>query len=221
MLEISEALGGIRPTLRVPSLSERVAGHIERLILEGRVRPGSRIVEEVLARELGISRASLREALINLENAGLIAREGRNTRVIRTLTSSDIVELYEMWTILEAEATAMACQTATAVEQTRIAEIMAAMEAAQDRASYHHLNLEFHRSLVAPCRNRRLVEAYDSCLKQVRWAWALAIAQAGDPESSRREHRAIAEAYFARDAERTQRLVRGHLSAGGERAARP
>src|SRR5216683_1271204 len=112
MLDISEALGGIRPTLRVPSLSERVAGQI--------------------------------------------VREGRNTRVIRTLTSDDIVELYEMWTILEAEATAMACQTATAIEQSRIAEIMAAMEGAQDRASYHHLNLEFHRSLVAPCRNRRL-----------------------------------------------------------------
>ena len=219
MFDIGDAASTIRTALRVPSLGERVTAHIEQLILEGRVRPGSRIIEESLARELGISRASLREALIALENAGLIVRETRNARAIRTLTPEDIVELYEMWTILEAEAAAMACRTATAVERSRIAEIMEEMEAATDRPTYHRLNLEFHRCLVAPCPNRRLIEAYDACLKQVRWAWALSIAAAGEPEISRVEHRAIAEAYFAGDAKRTHRLVRAHLSAGAERVA--
>jgi DNA-binding GntR family transcriptional regulator len=219
MLDLLEAAEEIRPSLRIPSLAERVAGHIEQLILAGRIRPGSRIVEEALARDLAISRTSLREALIGLENAGLIARNGRTGRVIGTLTQDDVGELYQLWTILETEAAAIACQAASAPDHERITGLMAAMEQAEDCAAYHRLNLEFHMALVKPCPNRRLVEAYVACLKQVRWAWALAIAGAAAPVISRREHRAIAKAFFARDADRVRQLVRAHLTAGPERIA--
>jgi len=210
-------MGEIRSELHQPTLSSRIARHIEQLILEGRLRPGARLVEEQIARQLGISRASLREAIIGLEGAGLIAREGRSTRVIRRLDQRDVAELYEMWTILEGEAAAMACRDATAADQAAITRVMKAMEQANDRHAYHRLNLDFHQALVAPCRNRRLVESYDACLKQVRWVWALAIGAAGDPAVSRREHRAIAAAYFARDAEKTRALIRAHLSEGANR----
>jgi DNA-binding GntR family transcriptional regulator len=218
MLDFSDAAGAIRLSLHLPSLAERVAARIEELILDGQIRPGARIIEESLSRDLGISRASLREALFALESAGLIAREGRGGRVIRTLTHEDIVELYELWTILETEGAVMACQSSSPADHARIAGIITSMDTAADRTAYHRLNLEFHRAMMAPCRNRRLVEAYDFCLKQVRWAWALAIAKAGDPAASQREHRAIAEAYVARDADRLRPLVHDHLSAGAVRA---
>lgn len=219
MLELADAVGDLRPSLHIPPLADRVAGHIEQLILDGRIRPGSRIVEEALAKELAISRASLREAIISLEKSGLITRDGRSGRVIRTLNDRDVIELYELWTILESEAAAMACETADAAAHVLIGDVMAAMEQAGDKASYHRLNLEFHDALVAPCPNARLVETYRALIKQVRWAWALKISAAGEPEVSKREHREIAKAYRARDAARTRSLIRAHLSAGAERAA--
>jgi DNA-binding FadR family transcriptional regulator len=71
--------------------------------------------------------------------------------------------------------------------------------------------------MVRPCPNRRLVEVYVSCLRQIRWAWALLISGAGDAESSQREHREIAQAYFGRESERVRTLVRQHLAAGPTR----
>lgn len=217
MEDVLDAVGTLRSELHIPTLSKRVARRIEQLILDGRLKPGARLVEELIARQLGISRASLREAIIGLERSGLIAREGRNARVIRRLEHSDVVELYEMWTILESEAAALACAAATRDDRDAIAQVMLATERADDKVAYHRLNLEFHRSLIAPCPNRRLVEAYDHCLKQIRWVWALAIGEAGDPAVSRREHREIADAYFARDAEATRRTIRAHLSEGAKR----
>jgi DNA-binding GntR family transcriptional regulator len=218
MNDTLEAVGALRASLRVPGLATRVGQHIEKLILDGVLQPGSRLVEETIARELGISRSSLREALFALEQAGLIVREERNTRVIRRLDGDDVRELYQMWAILEGEAVALACGVATPEQHAAIRTVMAALEASSDRAEYHRLNLEFHRTLVAPCPNRRLLDAYRLCLKQVHWVWALAISRAGDPDVSRREHREIMEAYFLADGDAVRRLCRAHIAAGDRRA---
>lgn len=220
MLEISDAIGSLKPALQVPSLSERVATYIESLIVEGRIRPGSRIVEETVARELGVSRSSLREAIIALEKMGLIVRDGRAGRSIRHLDDRDVAELYELWAITESEAAAMACHAALEADVRAMRELLDEMDGAASRASrqtYHRLNLAFHQTMVRPCPNRRLVEVYETCLRQIRWAWALAISGAGDAETSQREHRGIAAAYFDRDAERVRELVRDHLSIGPSR----
>jgi len=219
MSDLYDAVGEMRAELRVPALSARIAQGIEQLILEGRLKPGSRLPEEQVSRHLGISRASLREAIIGLESSGLVAREGRSARVIRRLDQQDVTELYEMWTILESEAASIACLDAVQPQRIEIERILDMMDQPVDRNGYHRLNLEFHRALVAPCRNRRLVDTYDACIKQVRWIWALAISAAGDPDISRVEHRTIATAYLARDPEKTRALIRAHLSAGGKRTA--
>ncbi len=217
MTDALQAVGAIRDSLHLPSLATRVGQHLEQLILKGLLKPGSRLVEETLARELGISRASLREAVIVLEQSGLVVREERNTRVIRTLDEKDVRELYELWAILESEAASMACPVATDAQHAAIRSLIAAMDDAQAATDYHVINLEFHRALVAPCPNQRLVESYDACLKQVRWAWALAIARQRDPGESRREHRAIVAAYVAQDASAVRDLCRAHIAAGALR----
>jgi DNA-binding GntR family transcriptional regulator len=198
-----------------------VATYIESLIVEGRIRPGSRVVEESVARELGVSRSSLREAIIALESMGLIVRDGRSGRKIRHLDDRDVEELYEMWAITESEAAAMACEVAGDDDFGALRGLLDEMDGAASRASrqtYHRLNLAFHQAMVRPCPNRRLVEAYETCLRQIRWAWALLISGAGDAETSQLQHREIAHAYFAREAERVRTLVRQHLSSGPSRS---
>jgi DNA-binding GntR family transcriptional regulator len=221
MLELSDVISFAKPSLQVPSLSERVASCIESLIVEGRIRPGSPIIEETVARELGISRSSLREALIALENMGLIVREGRSRRRIRHLDDRDVAELYEMWAITESEAAAMACQVAQVADFRAMQDLLDEMDGAASRANrqtYHRHNLAFHQVMVRSCPNRRLLDVYVTCLRQIRWAWALMISGAGDPETSQREHRQIAQAYFDREADRVRALVRQHLSTGPTRS---
>jgi len=218
MNDVLVAFGSLRAELNVPTLSARLAQHIEQLILRGTLRPGARLIEETIARHLGISRASLREAMIGLEAAGLIAREG-NARVIRRLGDHDLVELYEMWTILECEVAAMACLHASASDRSALVGIMNAMEATKDVALFRELNLDFHQALVAPCPNTRLVDTYTGCLKQIRWAGAISLGVSGaDTKTSCREHRQIAKSYFDKDQQRVRDLVRAHLSAGAGRS---
>jgi len=217
MLELLAAARAARDTLRTPSLGARVSQLIEQLILDGRIGPGVRIIEENLAGSLGISRTSLREAMIGLEQAGLLSRDERGGRFIRTMTGADLRDLYEGWAILESEAAALACGEATDTDHRDIGALLAEMDRPMELAAYHRLNLTFHRALVRPCRNRWLLETYDGCVKQIRWAWALAISQAGEPRVSQKEHKSIFAVYCRRDAERTRALVRRHLARGAQR----
>ena len=76
---------------------------------------------------MGISRTSLREALIYLENTGLITREGKAKRVVRTISRKDVQDLYELWALLESEAAAAACLVTdpeTLIELQRLLEQM-------------------------------------------------------------------------------------------------
>ena len=82
MSELIAAAQTIRGTLRTPTLPVRVAEILQELIITGRIPPGERIVEEDLAKELGISRTSLREAMIGLESEGLLTRKEGRSRVI-------------------------------------------------------------------------------------------------------------------------------------------
>jgi DNA-binding GntR family transcriptional regulator len=217
MNDVLVAFGSLRTELNIPTLSARLAQHIEQLILRGTLRPGARLIEETISRHLGISRASLREAMIGLEAAGLIAREG-NARVIRRLGDHDLVELYEMWSILEGEAAAMACQQASARDRAALTKIMGEMETTKDLDRFRELNLDFHQALVGPCPNSRLLDAYTGCIKQIRWAGAISLGVKNeDTKVSCREHRHIAKAYFDKRAQAVRDLVRAHLSAGAGR----
>ena len=151
-------------------------------------------------------------------NRPALSLTGKSGRSIRQLTDRDVQELYQLWTILEPEAAALACMRATELDHALIRSVMYEMiDVAHDRKAYHRLNLAFHRALMKPCDNARLLQSYYACIKQVSWAWALAISKAGDPEVSIGEHQEIADAYISRNPEETRRLVREHLTEGARR----
>ncbi len=207
-----------RKDLVVPSLATRLTGVLEDLILSGRAKPGSRIIEEDLAREFGISRSSLREAIVGLEQAGYITRDGKkNGRIIRTLSLEDARERYQVYAILESEAVAAACPYATPGDIEKLDGLLERMNATAKEKDYQFLNLEFHTQLARPCPNRALVEVYGNAFKQVRWAWALGVITLSESADSRSEHARVLTAYKARDRETVQKLHRAHIEAGFER----
>ena len=214
MSDLMAAARTIRETLRTPTLPARVGEMLQELIITGRIPPGERIVEEELAKELGISRTSLREAMIGLESEGLLTRDEGRSRVIYRLTARDVEELYEVWAFLECEAVVNASLNADAATCRRIQELLDRMDEIADRATYHRLNLELHRALVERCTNKKLLSLYDNAVRQVRWAWNLAISQAGETEHSQHEHKEIFAAFKAKDTVAVRDLVRAHLIAG-------
>src|SRR5690606_5297160 len=116
----------------------------------GVLAPGTRIVEEALARQLQVSRAPLREALWLLKRDGLIVDESaRTTRVVQ-LDADSIRELHLLRTMLESAAYQRASHRITTQQVEAIEKIIADMQSAadeNDRSRVARLDYEFHSAL--------------------------------------------------------------------------
>lgn len=102
-------------SLRVTAipLRHRVVEAIRSAIISGRFEPGQRLVEKDLCELLGVSRVSIREALRQLEAEGFIDTVPHRGPVVIQLTSADVRNLYDVLSILEAQAARLFTQNAT------------------------------------------------------------------------------------------------------------
>src|SRR5688572_21943948 len=78
---------------------------IRQAIIDGRLNPGQRLKEEELARELGISRTPVREALLMLQAEGLIDAAPNRGATVRSHSAEDLDDLYKLRAVLEGYAT--------------------------------------------------------------------------------------------------------------------
>ncbi|NLD78274.1 MAG: GntR family transcriptional regulator [Acidimicrobiales bacterium] len=90
---------------------------IRRWIVEGRLRPGARLIEQRLAEDLDLSRTPVREALRMLQSEGLVTFEPNRGARVRELTRAHIADLYELRARLESMAAELAAVRATAEER--------------------------------------------------------------------------------------------------------
>ena len=127
---------------------------------DGTYCPGDRLREEEVAERLALSRTPVREALRRLEADGIIEHRPRLGAVIRKLSHTELVELYEMRVVLERTAAEMAAQHGAEAE-------FDALEALNDQiqgeranpARAAAINQSFHQGLYLAGRNRFLLDA--------------------------------------------------------------
>lgn len=119
------------PLPRLPSKQLDTVGAyrtIRRGIVDGVLKPGERLVEERLARDLGVSRTPIREALAMLEVEGLVKSIPKKGTIVRTFSSRDIKELYDLRIVLEGYAAQQATQHITAEELDQMRTLHEEME---------------------------------------------------------------------------------------------
>lgn len=92
------------------SLSEKIASNLRDLILHGQLRPGERVVEIQVARELEVSQASVREALLALEREGLVTRVSNRGTFVTKLSIEDIRRMFRLRGLLEGLAIELASE---------------------------------------------------------------------------------------------------------------
>ncbi len=142
----------------------RVQDELREAILTGALEPGTRLRAEALAERLRSSRTPVREALLLLAQEGLVEIEPRRGATVRAFDAADLAELYEVRTLIEPHAAALAAQRITADEQQRLAEIHARSTEHDDCdeasvAEQLRLNDEFHRLILGAARSPRLTSA--------------------------------------------------------------
>lgn len=145
---------------RPPTAQEAVLAELRRLIATGQLRPGEQILQDALAVELGVSRVPLREALKILEGEGLVTYAAHRGYFVTQLSLSDLLEVYRIRELLEAEAVRVGLPHLTTEDVERLEGVEHDVRAAAERGDVVAMtaaNRRFHLSLVEACGLPRLV----------------------------------------------------------------
>ncbi len=199
---------------REKSNSYRAVGELRRLIFSGELAPGSDHLETELADRLGMSRTPVREAALMLEGQGLVEVRPRRGIRILPVSVSDMCEIYDILTELEALAARDAAARGYGAEDLRglensIRDMARALEA-EDREAWAAADDEFHRELVRLGGNRRIEAIQAMMADQVRRARAMTLYIRPVPVKSRDDHEAVLAAIRAGDAETAGRVHHAH-----------
>jgi GntR family transcriptional repressor for pyruvate dehydrogenase complex len=208
---------------------EQIARHIKEMIEQGVLAPGDKLPPMTeLAKQFGVSRATVREAFSSLVGMGLIdLRHGEGTFVQRIdvqtmviepmnaallLGRSNLRELLEVRRLLEESTVRYACERWTE-------EGLQAIEAAllQEKTDKKNLeervssDLQFHISIAEACGNNVLYNLMNTLSEALRSILRSTHEAAEDPEELMDEHRKIFEAIRRRDAKQAGELILTHL----------
>jgi len=145
---IQSALTGIgdQPRLGRVFLKDQVNDLLRDTIISGRFPPGTKLIEREVADNLGVSRAPVRDALLQLEKEGLVVSKP-NGRYVIELTEQDIREMYQVRNALEKLAVELATQNIRREQAVKLQQIMEDMKDAQireDWLAFSKSDLETH-----------------------------------------------------------------------------
>ena len=146
------------------TLKAHVYNAIREAIVTGRYKPGSRLNESQLAREFNISRIPIREALMQLQEHGLVMNHERRGMFVTELDEIDVQRINSVRIVLEAEAFRLARNNMTKEIAAHLKNLVARMDndgggSEMDSAS---LDLEFHRTIWEAAGNPYLSSTLDS-----------------------------------------------------------
>jgi DNA-binding GntR family transcriptional regulator len=184
-------------------------------ILSGDVAPGQRLVEEELASTLGVTRQSLRAALLDLTTEGLVERIPNRGARVRTVSTEEAVAITECRMALEALCAAKAAERISDDEAAQLRELGENLRNAVTEGNplkYSELNRELHRRFCAISGQQVAIGLLDRLHGQlVRHQFQLAL-RPGRPEVSLAEHLAVLNAVADRRPADADRAIRVHLS---------
>lgn len=183
-------------------------------IRSGVLAPGARLLETEIAQRLEVSRTPVREAIRRLEADGLVSHMPRAGATVRRLAYSEIMELYEMRTVLEGTAARLAARSASGVELDELQSLNDEMaEAEGDGAQLFALNQLFHRTLIDAARNRFLVKSVNAVHTTLLILGPSTLGRPDRAPAAVTEHQAVLDALRARDGDAAEGAMRHHMEA--------
>ncbi len=201
--------------------SDHVVEKLEQLILEGHYRPGEKLREQVLADELGVSRAPLREAIRTLEGRRLLARTPRSGVQVVGLSIDDLEQILVTREALEGMAARQAAENMTVAEVNALRSATTALETGTDSAVgavYRSgPDNDFHRLIAKGSRNSWLEELLIRDIYSLLRIYRIQAARRPDVQDSLAEHHAIIDRIHARDGDGAEAAMRAHLRRARER----
>jgi len=189
---------------RPPTAQEAVLAELRRMLVTGELAPGSPVRQEALAERLGVSRVPLREALKVLEGEGHVVYAAHRGYVVAELSVDDLVEVYRLRELLEAEAirAAVARLVDSDVDALRAAAgAVDDADASGDVAAITAANRAFHFLLFDAAGMPRLTRTLRQLWDATDVYRSVYFSEAPNRARVHDEHASLIEALARRDAD--------------------
>ena len=198
-----------------PPRSDHAFATLRSRILDGDLAPGELVAESAAARELGVSRVPIREALFTLEREGLVEFSETGRAYVKELSPHDFEELFVLRLALEPVAARLAGpvlrEDASALEKN-----IAATRKESSLIKVTHLDLDFHEIILEACDNARLLKLWRSLRNELElWLGRLhrskQVQTRGTREETVESHLELLECFRTQSPAVCERKMREHI----------
>ena len=191
--------------------SDHTSALLRSRIIDGVLEPGALLAESAAARELGVSRVPVREALFALEREGLVEFSASGRAYVKDLTPHDFEELYVLRLALEPVAARLAAP-ALREDCSRLEKNIKATTLLQ----VTQLDLDFHEIILEGSGNARLLKLWHSLRRELElWLGRLHRSKQLQTRGTRAEtvtsHQGVVEAFKTKSPTECERLMRQHI----------
>jgi DNA-binding GntR family transcriptional regulator len=195
--------------------TDHTASLLRSRIIDGNFQPGALLAESAVARDLGVSRVPVREALFALERDGLVEFSETGRAYVKELSPHDFEELFVLRLALEPVAARLAGpvlrEDASALEKN-----IAATRKESSLIKVTHLDLDFHEIILEACGNARLLKLWRSLRNELElWLGRLhrskQVQTRGTREETVESHLELLECFRTQSPAVCERKMREHI----------
>lgn len=204
--------------MRLESLDFRQMGEltyraIRDAIVTGEMEPGTKLSQEALAGQLGVSRAPVRDALNRLEAEGLVRTTPFKGAVVARMSTRELLDIFEARALVDSYTVRTACTRLSEQDLERLAAVIettAELSVSGDLNAVVQAHADFHFIIYAACGNAELNRMARSLWDRSYLYRLTGLRDKAAALSSLEEHRTVLHALRDRDAQRAGELIASH-----------
>ena len=205
-------LSSFRSVDTPPSMQEIAFQAIKQAIMRKELLPGNIYSEQAVAKEMGMSKTPVHQALLDLENKGFVTILPRKGFMVNTLSAKNIRDMFELRRTLERSVVLKVTPRLTADEIRKLESIVQQIEQTRDPIDFQKHDRAFHRYLASLSNNTYIINALDTVWDLSDWVGANILHKWGGFSQAAREHLAVYELLSAGEAEKAAAAMERHLN---------
>lgn len=191
--------------------AEPIYESLKEAILSGQLAPGEPLRQDEIARQHGVSKIPVREALLRLEVDGFVLFRKNKGATVREISPAEVLDLMDIRVALECRALELAVPQMAKSDLDRARAILREYSEYASLAEWSSLNVRFHQALYEPCGNASLLQMIADLRARLGPFVRLLVTETSGFERPVQEHQDILDACAAGDAAKAIRLLRDHI----------
>lgn len=195
-------------------LAEQIEQFLVSAIMQGKYKPGQRLVENELLREFGVSRSPIREAFLSLVKSGLLVSVPRSGTYVKDVTEKDVREKFPVRAHLEGFAAGLAAPQMGPVDIDELKTALSKMQESAEKSdfrSYTDSHNAFHMVFINASKNDTLIHIIRTMRQDILWLRFSYLWHVENHQNALPVHQEILKLFIEKKADAVEELVRKHI----------